>query len=55
MTEIVRVEIPRTPNLLTLAAMSCERQGQTLFDPRWLGVSRQPILGRQFEHLKVLK
>jgi uncharacterized protein (DUF1800 family) len=30
---IRQLEPARTPNLLTLAAMSCERQGQILFDP----------------------
>jgi uncharacterized protein (DUF1800 family) len=30
---IRQLEPPRTPNLLTLAAMSCDRQGQILFDP----------------------
>ncbi|MEX2137751.1 MAG: DUF1800 domain-containing protein [Pirellulales bacterium] len=30
---IRQLEPPRTPNLLTLVAMSCERQGQILFDP----------------------
>jgi uncharacterized protein (DUF1800 family) len=30
---IRQLEPGRTPNLLTLASMSCERQGQILFDP----------------------
>jgi uncharacterized protein (DUF1800 family) len=30
---IRQLEPPRTPNLLALASMSCDRQGQILFDP----------------------